>query len=179
MRWQTSALALAATVGTLAATTVSARRASADRPSAIEYAPAVVYSLPHLPAVVVTAERPATRPAARAPKEHGRARARLARAREGEAVPVELTAYCLKGTTRRGRYVRPGIVAADPRVFPLSRFIDVFVDGDYYGRFLVDDTGSNIKGSRLDVWMASCQDAIRFGRVKGTAVLVPKGEGRG
>src|SRR5690242_7628087 len=31
----------------------------------------------------------------------------------GDPVPVVLTAYCLSGTTRRGRYVRPGIVAAD------------------------------------------------------------------
>lgn len=101
-------------------------------------------------------------------------RTKFARARPGEPVPIELTAYCLSGTTRRGRYVRPGIVAADPRIFPLGRYVEVFVEGRYYGRFLVDDTGGKIKGPILDVWMASCDDAIEFGRRRGTAVLVPR-----
>lgn len=94
--------------------------------------------------------------------------------RYGDPVPVELTAYCLSGTTRRGRYVRPGIVAADPRYFPLSRYIEVYVDSRYYGRFLVDDTGTLIRGARLDVWMPTCDAAVRFGRRKGIAVLVPR-----
>jgi 3D (Asp-Asp-Asp) domain-containing protein len=94
--------------------------------------------------------------------------------RYGDPVPVELTAYCLSGTTRRGRYVRAGIVAADPKYFPLSRYIEVYVGSRYYGRFLVDDTGSLIRGARLDVWMPTCNDARRFGRRKGIAVLVPR-----
>src|SRR3954462_4294177 len=64
----------------------------------------------------------------------------------GEPGPVMLTSYCLSGTTRRGRYVRPGIVAADPRYFPLSRYIELYVGKKYYGRFLVDDTGRKIRG---------------------------------
>lgn len=96
--------------------------------------------------------------------------------RYGEPVPVVLTAYCLSGTTRRGRYVRSGIVAADPKYFPLSRYIEVYVGEEYYGRFLVDDTGLAIKGPRLDVWMPTCREARIFGRVKGTAVLVPRPE---
>lgn len=96
------------------------------------------------------------------------------RAHDGEPVPVEITAYCLSGTTRRGRWVRPGIVAADPRVFPLSRYIELF-DGDHYlGKFLVDDTGLLIKGQHIDVWVPTCREAVRFGRVSGTAVLVPR-----
>ena len=94
--------------------------------------------------------------------------------RYGDPVPVVLTAYCLSGTTRRGRYVRSGIVAADPRYFPLSRYIEVYVGDRYFGRFPVDDTGSGIRGARLDVWMPTCREARRFGRVRGTAVLVPR-----
>ena len=96
--------------------------------------------------------------------------------RMGDPVPVVITAYCLSGTTRRGRYVRPGIVAADPKLFPLSRYIELYAGGRYIGRFLVDDTGRNIRKARIDIWMATCREAIIFGRQRGTAVLVPRPE---
>ena len=92
----------------------------------------------------------------------------------GEPVPVVITAYCLSGTTRRGRYVRPGIVAADPRFFPLSRYIELYAGSKYLGRFLVDDTGKNIRRARIDIWMPTCREAVIFGRRRGTAVLVPR-----
>ena len=92
----------------------------------------------------------------------------------GEPVPVLLTAYCLGGTTRRGRYVRPGIIAADPKFFPLSRYVELYVGSRYMGRYLVDDTGRWIRGKHIDVWMRGCSDAVRFGRRRGTAVLVPR-----
>lgn len=95
----------------------------------------------------------------------------------GDPVPVELTAYCLKGTTRRDRYVREGIVAADPRLFPLGRYVEVYVGRVYYGRFLVDDTGAKIQNGVLDIWTPTCRDARLFGRHRGTAVLVPRPRG--
>jgi 3D (Asp-Asp-Asp) domain-containing protein len=94
--------------------------------------------------------------------------------RLGVPVPVALTAYCLKGLTRRDHYVREGIIASDPKVFPLGHYLEVYVGKTYYGRFLIDDTGGVIKGSRLDIWTPTCREARLFGRVKGTAVLVPK-----
>ena len=100
------------------------------------------------------------------------------RAHDGEAIPVEITAYCLSGTTRRGRWVRPGIIAADPRVFPLSRYVELFAGDDYLGRFLVDDTGLLIKGKHIDIWVPTCSEARVFGRVAGTAVLVPRTKAR-
>jgi 3D (Asp-Asp-Asp) domain-containing protein len=93
----------------------------------------------------------------------------------GHAVPVQLTAYCLKGTTRRGRYVRPGIVAADPKLFPLARYLEIYVGKKYFGRFLIDDTGGVIKGPIIDIWTPTCREAVLFGRRKGTAILVPRG----
>jgi 3D (Asp-Asp-Asp) domain-containing protein len=101
---------------------------------------------------------------------------RFARATPGEEIPISLTQYCLKGTTRRGRWVRPGIVAADPRIFPLARYVEVFMGKKYLGRFLVDDTGSNVIGATLDIWTPSCSEATRFGRQQGRAVLVAKDE---
>jgi 3D (Asp-Asp-Asp) domain-containing protein len=95
--------------------------------------------------------------------------------RYGDPVPVQMTAYCLtRTTTRRGRYVRAGIVAADPRLFPLSRYLELYADGRYLGRFLIDDTGRLIKGNIIDIWMPTCREARQFGRRNGTAVLVPR-----
>ena len=94
--------------------------------------------------------------------------------RYGDPLPVVLSAYCLSGLTRRDRYVRLGIVAADPRIFPLARYIEIYVGRTYLGRFLIDDTGLKIKGNRLDIWTPTCKEARRFGMHRGTAVLVPK-----
>lgn len=94
--------------------------------------------------------------------------------RYAEPVPVFFTAYCLRGTTRRGRYVRPGIIAADPRFFPLSRYVELYIGKNYYGRFLIDDTGRKIKGNHIDVWLPTCREAIIFGVQRGTAVLLPR-----
>lgn len=101
---------------------------------------------------------------------------RFARAQAGEEIPVSLTQYCLKGITRRGRFVRPGIVAADPRIFPLARYVEVFMGKKYLGRYLVDDTGGNVIGATLDIWTPSCRQATGFGRQHGKAVLVAREE---
>lgn len=97
--------------------------------------------------------------------------------RLGDPVPVKLTAYCLKGLTRRDRYVRQGIVASDPKMFPLARYLEIYVGRKYFGRFLIDDTGGKIKGNRLDIWTPTCAEARRFGVQGGTAVLVPRPRG--
>ncbi|MDQ6718224.1 MAG: 3D domain-containing protein [Gemmatimonadota bacterium] len=105
-----------------------------------------------------------------------RAPGKFAPAEVGEVVPISLTQYCNKGETRRGRYVRPGIVAADPRIFPLARYVEVFLGDKYLGRYLVDDTGGNVLGATLDVWTPSCAEAQRFGRRSGKAILVAREE---
>jgi len=99
---------------------------------------------------------------------------KFAPAEVGEVVPISLTQYCVKGETRRGRYVRPGIVAADPRIFPLARYVEVFLGDKYLGRYLVDDTGGNVLGATLDIWTPSCSEAQRFGRRLGKAILVAR-----
>ncbi|MBC7898985.1 MAG: 3D domain-containing protein [Saprospiraceae bacterium] len=73
------------------------------------------------------------------------------------------TAYCLRGKTAMGHGVRTGLIAADPRVLRLGSRINVGA-GNYSGNYLVSDTGGKIKGKRLDIWMASCSEARRFGR---------------
>lgn len=103
---------------------------------------------------------------------HGRYRT----VRYGDPLSVLVTEYCLRGTTRRGRYVRAGIVAADPQVFPLARYVELYIGTKYAGRFLVDDTGGRIKGRHIDVWTPDCHEASRFGLQHGTAVPISRGE---
>jgi 3D (Asp-Asp-Asp) domain-containing protein len=99
---------------------------------------------------------------------------KFARAEDGVSIPVSLTQYCVQGETRRGRQTRHGIVAADPRIFPLSRYVDVFLGSDYLGRYLVDDTGGNVLGATLDIWNPDCREAARFGRHWGSATMIAR-----
>ena len=155
--------------------------------SVYRHAPVFVYAEPLLDPLVVTAKkiireggqfRRAT--ALEAIRMRGEGiipdPRRFARAIAGEEVPISITQYCLKGTTRRGRFVRPGIVAADPRIFPLARYVEVFMGKRYLGRYLVDDTGYNVLGATLDIWTPSCREAGHFGRQWGRAVLVAREE---
>ena len=80
-----------------------------------------------------------------------------------EANAFRATAYCLKGRTAMGGSVRRGIVAADPRVLPLGSRIQLSA-GSYSGTYTVADTGGAVKGRKLDIWMPSCVEAVRFGR---------------
>ena len=73
------------------------------------------------------------------------------------------TAYCLKGRTAMGHGVRRGVIAADPRVLRLGSRINLGA-GAYSGEYLVSDTGGNVKGRKIDIWMPSCAEARRFGR---------------
>ena len=99
---------------------------------------------------------------------------KFARAENGAVIPVSLTQYCVQGETRRGRQTRHGIVAADPRIFPLARYVEVFLGDEYLGRYLVDDTGGNVLGATLDIWNPDCKEAARFGRHWGNAILVAR-----
>ena len=99
---------------------------------------------------------------------------KFARAQDGVMIPVSLTQYCVQGETRRGRQTRHGIIAADPRIFPLARYVEVFLGNEYLGRYLVDDTGGNVLGATLDIWNPDCREAARFGRHWGNAILVAR-----
>lgn len=162
-QWRLGAAAIL--LGAASASVVLGRRAMRSTDSPRRLAPLVVRSdLVFAPVVVRAPARPS-------------ARGRVTRALDGVPVPVELTSYCLRGTTRRGRWVREGIVAADPRIFPLSRYVELFANDRYLGRFLVDDTGRLIRGPIIDIWKSSCAASRLFGRQAGVAVLVPRRAG--
>jgi 3D (Asp-Asp-Asp) domain-containing protein len=73
------------------------------------------------------------------------------------------TAYCLKGRTAMGHGVRRGLIAADPRVLRLGSTVYINA-GPWSGTYLVSDTGSRIKGKKIDIWVPGCGEARKFGR---------------
>lgn len=84
------------------------------------------------------------------------------------------TAYSLRGKTASGRMVSRGLIAADPRVLPLGSRVRLDHPG-YSGEYLVADTGGMIRGKRIDIWIPSTGEAMRFGRrtVKLTVLSYP------
>lgn len=75
------------------------------------------------------------------------------------------TAYCLKGRTASGSYVRKGIIAADPKVLPLGTVVHIKA-GKYTGTYTVADTGSRIRGKKVDIYVPTYREAVNFGRQK-------------
>lgn len=73
------------------------------------------------------------------------------------------TAYSLRGRTASGRLVAKGIIAADPRHLPLGSRVRLEA-GAYSGEYLVADTGSLVRGRRIDIWIPTSREAMRFGR---------------
>jgi peptidoglycan lytic transglycosylase len=73
------------------------------------------------------------------------------------------TAYCLKGRTASGQHVRPGVIAADPKVLPLGTVVHLRA-GSYTGTYTVLDTGGRIRGRLIDVYVPTYREAMQFGR---------------
>jgi uncharacterized protein YabE (DUF348 family) len=75
------------------------------------------------------------------------------------------TAYCngCSGRTATGINLRANpnvkVIAVDPRIIPLGK--KVYVEG--YGYAIAADTGSAIKGYKIDVFFPSSTDAYRWG----------------
>ena len=73
------------------------------------------------------------------------------------------TAYSLHGRTASGKPVAKGMIAADPRHLPLGSRVRLEA-GTYSGEYLVADTGSLVRGRRIDIWTPTSREAMRFGR---------------
>lgn len=80
-----------------------------------------------------------------------------------ELLDFQATAYCLKGRTASGEHVRPGVIAADPRVLPLGTVVHLRA-GSYTGTYTVLDTGGRIRGRIIDVYVPTYREAKQFGR---------------
>ena len=70
-----------------------------------------------------------------------------------------------KSPTRSGMPVGFGVVAVDPKVIPLGSA--VFLPKMFPGqKFLALDTGAQIKGNHIDIWLPSRKQARQWGRRK-------------
>lgn len=84
---------------------------------------------------------------------------------KGSRVAFEATAYCRGTVTASGVNVRAGIAAADPQILPMGSVIQVDgVAAAYRGIYTVLDTGPEIKGREIDIYMWNCDEAVNFGR---------------
>jgi 3D (Asp-Asp-Asp) domain-containing protein len=77
----------------------------------------------------------------------------------GLSLTVVATAYALRGGTATGLPVGPGIVAVDPTVIPFGTHMTI----PGYGEGVAADTGSAIKGARIDVWVPTEAQAQQWG----------------
>jgi 3D (Asp-Asp-Asp) domain-containing protein len=75
---------------------------------------------------------------------------------------MTVTSYSLRGRTATGSKPKIGTAAVDPRVIPLGTIL--FIPG--YGWARAEDTGSAIKGHKIDVWLPSRSQALKWGRKK-------------
>jgi len=67
--------------------------------------------------------------------------------------------YKAVGITASGKKARPGTVAADAQ-FPFGTMM--YIPG--YGKGVVEDRGSAIKGDHIDVFFKHHKDAVRWGK---------------
>ena len=84
---------------------------------------------------------------------------------EPETMTMTATAYsweCGNGDdlTASMTPIREGVIAVDKSVIPLGSQVEIVG----LGVFSAEDTGSAIRGNRVDVFMPSRGEALRFGR---------------
>jgi len=99
--------------------------------------------------------------------------------RYSKVIICEATAYdlsyesCAKnpgdpgyGITYSGTQARPGVIAVDPRVIPLKSkvYVESLDSTSDYGFASAEDTGSAIKGNKIDLFIGDNKSALRYGR---------------
>lgn len=81
---------------------------------------------------------------------------------------VIVTGYCscpvccgpnANGLTATGSKAQLGTIAADTSIFPFGTQLNV----PGYGDGVVEDTGSKVKGYRIDVWFPTHEQAVQWG----------------
>jgi 3D (Asp-Asp-Asp) domain-containing protein len=96
----------------------------------------------------------------------------------GSRTAFEATAYCRGEVTAAGIAVRAGMAASDPAVLPLGSTIQIDFDrktSKYKGIYTVLDTGPEIQGREVDLYMWNCDEAVEFGRQKVMVTVMRRG----
>ena len=81
---------------------------------------------------------------------------------EAKQIKVEATAYCGDGITSLGLKPTPyRTLAVDPKVIPYGSIVYI---PEYKALFRAEDTGSAIKGKRVDLFLSNEAECKEFGR---------------
>ncbi len=75
-----------------------------------------------------------------------------------------------------GKWSHPGTVAADRHILPLNSRIRVYGAGKYSGDYSVEDTGANVDGHHIDVYMPTRAEAKNFGVQRVKVVVLKFGD---
>jgi 3D (Asp-Asp-Asp) domain-containing protein len=107
----------------------------------------------------------------------------LAHPGEGESNSVRIdgkfvaTAYSVTGITASGEYTHRHVVAADPDVLPIGSRIKIKRAGRYSGEYVVADTGAKIVGRKLDLYLPSTPECVKFGKKSVRVKVIQIGNG--
>jgi 3D (Asp-Asp-Asp) domain-containing protein len=94
----------------------------------------------------------------------------------GIRLPFTATAYCKGLVTSSGVPAQAGLLASDPTVLPIGSVVQLdYRDDAYDGIYTVLDSGPEIQGREVDVYMWSCNDALKFGRRSVTLTVMRLG----
>jgi 3D (Asp-Asp-Asp) domain-containing protein len=94
----------------------------------------------------------------------------------GASVRFSVTAYCKGEITASGVKVRSGIAAADPQLLPPGSVVRLEgIPEKYEGIYTVLDTGPEIQGRELDIYLWSCYEALDFGRRRAAVTVLRLG----
>ena len=86
------------------------------------------------------------------------------------------TAYSNTGPSVKGNATKAGTAAADPKVIPLGSKVRVTGAGAYSGEYRVTDTGANVAGHIIDLYIADPVAAKAFGRQQVRVEILEKGD---
>lgn len=85
--------------------------------------------------------------------------------RPGARLTFEATAYCKGAITSSGVQAQVGVTAADPALLPAGSVVELDFKGSTYdGTYTVLDTGPEVRGREIDIYIWSCNEALQFGR---------------
>ena len=95
----------------------------------------------------------------------------------GDGQDFQATAYADHGITASGHETGPGTAAADPRVLPFGTRVRMTGAGAYSGEYVVWDTGRDVAGRMLDIFVPDERAARRFGRRRVRVEVISWGRG--
>lgn len=96
--------------------------------------------------------------------------------RPGATLPFTATAYCQRGITQSGVDTHTGIAAADPARLPVGSVVHIQTDiRKYNGIYTVLDTGTKVRGYKVDLFMHDCSEAQHFGTRSVRVTVLRKG----